>query len=521
MSLPQEFTDRMQNMLKEEYPAFLDSFSQPSHQALRINTLKGSKEQFLALFSKAFGSTANEIVPWESTGYYYPETIRPGKHPYHEGGVYYIQEPSAMAPAHYLDAKPGDMVLDLCAAPGGKSTQIACQLEGQGLIISNEIHPARAKILAENIERMGIPNAIVTNESSDSLSRHFSACFDRIMVDAPCSGEGMFRKNEEAISQWSTENVAICADRQDMILEEAHKMLKDGGRMVYSTCTFAPDENEGSIYRFLKHHPEYQVVCVSLAEGMSSGDLDLYEPAATTAEKDAISHTIRLWPHRLKGEGHFTAVLQKGSADNEKADSDAYVHPIFTYPASPYRLAENKLIMEQGKAAAKKDRSKSSARGKAGKSASSGSDPKAALSGLEEFLTQNLVVKLSGQIVFFGEQMYLLPEHAPSLVGLKVLRAGLHLGSFSKDRFEPSHALALYLKPENVKNSCQLNAIAQKDGMDAMMLASRFINGETFSYEGQKGWYLIDIDGYSIGWGRLAGNIMKNYYPKGLRKNLM
>lgn len=261
--LPQEFLKRMENMLGEEYPAFLKSYDIARYQALRLNPQKGDDVSFLNR-----GVFSLERVPWAEHGYYYTAKDTPGKHPYHEAGVYYIQEPSAMAPAAYLTRQmedgAGERILDLCAAPGGKSTQIAAAMEGRGTLISNEIHPARAKILSENIERMGIANAVVTNETPQRLAEHFSEYFTRIMVDAPCSGEGMFRKNEEACEQWSTQNVELCAHRQDEILDCAASMLAGGGRLVYSTCTFAPAEDEGSIGRFLKRHPEFYVEEVPL-----------------------------------------------------------------------------------------------------------------------------------------------------------------------------------------------------------------------------------------------------------------
>ena len=208
--LPVDFCERMKQMLGEGYEAFIKSYDLPKYQALRINPLKAEKEFFLkqAPFSL-------EKVPWAEDGYYYGEEDFPGKHPYHDAGVYYIQEPSAMAPAEYLEVKPGERVLDLCAAPGGKSTQLACKMNGEGLIVCNEIHTARAKILSENIERMGIKNALVTNETPERLADNFVEYFDRILVDAPCSGEGMFRKNEDACGEWSPANVENCAQRQE------------------------------------------------------------------------------------------------------------------------------------------------------------------------------------------------------------------------------------------------------------------------------------------------------------------
>ena len=304
--LPQEFLDRMRQMLGEEYPAFVESYEKEKYQALRVNALKADCKRL-----KEEAAFSLEPVPWETNGFYYGKEDAPGKHPYHEAGVYYIQEPSAMAPAAYLEAKPGERVLDLCAAPGGKTTQIASYMKGQGILISNEIHPARAKILSENVERMGIPNAMVTNESPQKLADTFSEYFDRIMVDAPCSGEGMFRKNEIACEEWSLENVEICAKRQDEILDRAASMLKPGGRIVYSTCTFAPAENEGSISRFLEHHSDFSIVEAEHFKGMEGGVADWVDNPACGIEK-----TIRLWPNKLHGEGHYVAVLQKdGTCD--------------------------------------------------------------------------------------------------------------------------------------------------------------------------------------------------------------
>ncbi len=456
--LPQEFLDRMRQMLGEEYPAFVESYEKEKYQALRVNALKADCKRL-----KEEAAFSLEPVPWETNGFYYGKEDAPGKHPYHEAGVYYIQEPSAMAPAAYLEAKPGERVLDLCAAPGGKTTQIASYMKGQGILISNEIHPARAKILSENVERMGIPNAMVTNESPQKLADTFSEYFDRIMVDAPCSGEGMFRKNEIACEEWSLENVEICAKRQDEILDRAASMLKPGGRIVYSTCTFAPAENEGSISRFLEHHSDFSIVEAEHFKGMEGGVADWVDNPACGIEK-----TIRLWPNKLHGEGHYVAVLQKdGTCD---ASYEGYC-----------KNGLQKGISEK--------------------------ECKEYLAFCEEFLK----IKLEGTLLKYGDQLYLAPKGMPSTSQLKVLRPGLHLGTMKKNRFEPSHALALSLKPQEAKYVADFPA-------DSAEIRA-YLNGQTLNYEGEKGWYLITVDGYSIGWGKLAGGVMKNHYPKGLRKN--
>lgn len=425
--LPEQFLGRMETLLGTEYQDFLAGYEDPPWHSLRVNRLKGSEKE---LAKKA--GFLKEKVPW-APGYYYEEEDRPGKHPYHEAGVYYIQEASAMLPAAYLDAQPGEIILDLCAAPGGKSTQIAADMQGKGLLICNEIHPARARILSENIERMGIRNALVISHDPFALAERFQGCFDKILVDAPCSGEGMFRKNPEAVAKWSLENVKMCAERQKGILENASSMLRPGGRMVYSTCTFAPEENEESIAFFLEKHPEF------------------YQ-----------ENTLRLWPHKIKGEGHFLAVLKK--MGEEKG-------------AAVFCDSERESAKEEYRI-------------------------------FTEFQSKYLRTGFQGLCVKFGEQLYLLPEGTPSLKGLKTLRPGLHLGTIKKNRFEPSHALALALRPEQAVNVLDLSVEE----------ARIYLTGQTLSAAGEKGWYLITVDGYSLGWGKLSGGVMKNHYPKGLRK---
>ena len=462
--LPQEFLERMENMLGEEYPAFLKSYDIARYQALRLNPQKGDDVSFLNR-----GGFSLERVPWAEHGYYYTAKDTPGKHPYHEAGVYYIQEPSAMAPAAYLTRQmadgAGERILDLCAAPGGKSTQIAAAMAGRGTLISNEIHPARAKILSENMERMGVKNVMVTNESPQTLGGMFTEYFDRIMVDAPCSGEGMFRKNEQACEEWSPENVQVCAVRQQEILACAASMLRPGGRMVYSTCTFAPEENEGTISRFLEQHPQFHIVPVKKYPGMADG------VAAWTKHPAAeIGDTIRLFPHHLHGEGHFVAVLEKEGTVSENYRG---------YCAN----GEEKPL----------------AKGEA----------KAYLAGLQEFLGK-IPADDAGRLLLFGEQLYLMPEHMPATRRLHVLRPGLHLGTVKKNRLEPAHALALAISPQEACHSWNLSVDE----------ARAYLAGQTFPAEGEKGWYLITVDGYSLGWGKLAGFVMKNHYPKGLRKLL-
>ena len=272
---PEAFEERMRGRLGPEYEAFRGSLEEERLQGLRANGLKASEEgageEFQKRFQEKFQGFGLSPVPWAADGFYYSSAARPGKSPFHEAGAYYIQEPSAMAVVSLLDPRPGERVLDLCAAPGGKTSHAASRMGGRGLLVSNEIHPARARILSQNVERMGCRNAVVTCQDPAGLTEYFPEFFDKIIVDAPCSGEGMFRKDQEAREQWSPENVALCAGRQRQILHCAAAMLRPGGMLVYSTCTFAPEEDEGSVESFLEDHPEFQIVQGRTLPGLSSG----------------------------------------------------------------------------------------------------------------------------------------------------------------------------------------------------------------------------------------------------------
>lgn len=329
----------------------------------------------------------------------------PGSTRFHEAGLYYIQEPSAMAAGELVDPQPGECVLDLCAAPGGKTTHIAGKMQQQGFLLTNEIHPARAKILSQNVERMGIRNAVVTNETPARLAQRFPGYFDRIMVDAPCSGEGMFRKDPDACAEWSPENVAVCAARQFDILGHAGTMLRPGGRIVYSTCTFSPEENEGVISNFLKDNPNFEIEDVQVYEGFGKGRPDWISDGAS-----GLGKTVRIWPHQLQGEGHYMAVLRK--TDGAEAGG---------------RLKYAKTLSDQK-----------------------------VLKSYYQFAEETLLETPIGEFLLFGEQLYLLPKEMLSLENLKVVRPGWHLGTIKKNRFEPSHALALGLTGEQVKHKWNL-----------------------------------------------------------------
>ncbi len=473
---PEKFQERMKALLKEdEYREFMDSFDNENerHKALRLNYLKARDTGFCSGF---------DSVPWEERGYYYGEDLTPGKHPYHEAGVYYIQEPSAMAPVNFLDPRPGERVLDLCAAPGGKTTQIADRLQGEGILVTNEINRDRARILSQNVERLGVKNALVLNEDSAHLSEIFEGYFDRILVDAPCSGEGMFRKNDNAADEWSLDNVMLCAARQEEILDNAAKMLLPGGRLVYSTCTFSPEENEENISKFLTKHPDFQAERPTTVGGMV-----ISEPTGG----------VRLWPHKVRGEGHFFCVLKRDgilSSDGQKS----YVPGGRNLKA---KKEMTKILSDFINETFEVESGDTGAQG-----------------------TIDLRLKggtfLKGIVISFGDQLYLVPEDMPSVKGLKVIRPGLHLGTVKKDRFEPSHALALAITPEDAKLSTEF---ASDSGEIRQFLNGQSLRPEKDSIKAlsdiSKGWCLVTTDGYSIGWGKLAGGILKNHYPKGLRIN--
>ena len=480
MNLPIEFEKKMKAFLGNEWDDFLYSYDNNRFQALRFNTLKVQSPEERMRILKVLGISSDKRVSWADEAYYFDENVRPGKHPYHEMGLYYIQEPSAMSAAALLAPKPGMRVLDLCAAPGGKSTQLATYLGDRGLLVSNEINTQRSRILSQNIERMGIKNAIVTNEDSFVLASHFPGFFNAIQVDAPCSGEGMFRKLPEAIEQWSMENVAICATRQKEILDNAAVMLKPGGVIVYSTCTFSKEENEDVIEYFLERHPDF-----------------------------TLEEMERFWPHKVDGEGHFVAKLvRRGSVNELGADYDVCEDSC------------NKVEDTGLKADRKTKKNKNSKNRKnETKPALTKENMKLLTEFLDEAISEDMAAWIkNSRLVMFGEQLYRLPDMEVDIKGLKVQRAGLHIGEFKKQRFEPSHSLALAPKLSEAKNVVKLTWDDPQ--------TTGFFNGQSVmlsdeqTAECKKGWALVCVDGYTAGWGKVNGTQVKNHYPKGLRNKI-
>lgn len=484
MNLPIEFEKKMKAFLGNEWEEFLYSYDNNRFQALRFNTLKVGKnksvEEEIAGIMDKLCIPMDKKVTWANDAYYYDEEKRPGKHPYHEMGLYYIQEPSAMSAAALLAPKPGMRVLDLCAAPGGKSTQLATYLGDSGLLVSNEINTQRSRILSQNIERMGIKNAIVTNEDSFVLAAHFLNFFHAIQVDAPCSGEGMFRKLPEAVNEWSPQNVEICAARQKEILDNAATMLKAGGTIVYSTCTFSQEENEDVIEHFLESHSDF-----------------------------TLEEMERFWPHKVDGEGHFVAKLVRRGSVNE-FDAD-------------YEVCEDSCNKVEDTGLKADRKTKKNKNNKNRKNETKTALTKENMKLLSEFLDETVSEDMAAwiknaRLVMFGEQLYRLPDMEVDIKGLKVQRAGLHIGEFKKQRFEPSHSLALALKYSEAKNVVKLTCDDPQ--------TTGFFNGQSVmlsdgqAAECKKGWALVCVDGYPAGWGKVNGAQVKNHYPKGLRNKI-
>lgn len=455
----------MERLLGSEYPTFLATYDQPRTRGLRGNPLKLDPSSLCDRLQLPL-----EPIPWAPGGFCFPEGARPGRHPYHAAGLYYIQEPSAMVAAAVLAPEPGERVLDLCAAPGGKATHLAALMGNRGLLVANEIHPCRARILVENLERMAVTCAVVLNERPDRLAARLPDFFDKVLVDAPCSGEGMFRKLPEARAEWSPGAPRACAAVQREILAEAVRMLRPGGRLLYSTCTFAPEENEQVLHHLLEHHPELELLELPPVPGMAPARPDWSgDPGASV-----LARAGRLWPHRLRGEGHFIALLQK------RAD------------LPPTRTPTRGVVPERE-----------------GGPVGSEAVPREAAQAFERFCRESLTCRPEVPLRLHGGWLYSPPPEAPDLTGLHVLRSGLQLGEVRKGRFEPAHALALTL------GSGDTRQVHDLPGDSEAVLA--YLRGEPLPARGQKGWTLVTVDSFPLGWAKAADGLLKNHYPKGLR----
>ena len=540
---PAAFLDECREILKDEFPAFLRALALPPRRALRLNPQRNGAEQAAAPFLP----DGAPRVPWEPLGRYLAADAKPGAGIAHAAGAFYLQDASAMAPVAALDPRPGERVLDLCAAPGGKSGQIAARLNGRGFLLSNEIEFSRARILLGNLERLGVTNAFVTSAPAEALARVLPAFFDRVLVDAPCSGEGMFRRDPEAASQWNPDAPAGCAARQTAILNDAARMVRPGGKLVYSTCTFNRLENEGTVREFLRTHPDFEP--------------DAFDLPGVGASRDGC---LRLWPHRIEGEGHFLARFTRKPEESslrnrslpevrafperERFESEAFsVRAQIndgapsearatvesgrveseTFPVRapsearataesgriesetfPVRASKGSGRFESPNARLRTDNSRRASAPKGRAAASRDSRGKGAPKpDLSEFVR----ALPEGEIVVDGDEVRLVSALAPDpakLTGVRVLRAGLPLATLGRSHIEPAHALAMALDPETARQTIDLT--------DEQ--AASYLSGEAFPVDAPSGWTLAAWRGLPLGWCKITGGTLKNHLPKGLRR---
>jgi len=456
MNLPDEFKNKYQQLMKPgEYSDFIESLSKPKISGLRVNSLKIDISKWIEISPFKISP-----VPWSRDGFYLKDDERPGTHPYYYAGLYYIQEPSAMLPAEVLNAKPGDRVLDLCAAPGGKTVRLAADMENCGLLVSNDINPKRIKALEKNVELCGVINTVITNESPENLAVVYEGFFNKILLDVPCSGEGMFRKDPEAIRSWKRYKPFELQGLQRMIFDEAYRMLAPGGTLVYSTCTFNPEENEQNIAHFITKYPDLYLKEIPKNFGIEPGRPDWADG------NPELLKTARLWPHRVNGEGHFTAYLGRmGEDDSEHTDQ-----------------ADEKLTGAEENI------------------------PKS----FYEFIEEMVNKKIEGNLRVRGSELYLMPHGYETAGRIKTVKTGLYLGSEEHQKFVPSQSLIMSLRWNEIKKSKSLF-------LDDPLLP-KYLKGETLPLEGEKGYIGIGVDNYPLGWGKFEEDRLKNLYPKGWRK---
>lgn len=445
MNLPEKYIETMKETLGDEFDAYLESFNDTRLYGLRVNTLKISVEDFLKISPFKL-----EPIPWIKNGFYFSEEEKPAKHPYYFAGLYYLQEPSAMTPASMLPVEEGDRILDMCAAPGGKSTELGARLNGTGLLVSNDISSSRAKALLKNIELFGLRNAFIINEDPRRLSEIYEGFFDKVLIDAPCSGEGMFRKDNKLIKAWEKNGPEFYGKIQREIILYGADMLKPGGIMLYSTCTFSRHEDEGTIIHLLEKRPEMELIEPSyFYEGFAHG-------------MDGLESCIRIWPHKMEGEGHFIAVLRKSENCPQRYYNDI--------PESKEKLPDELVSFMK-----------------------------------DVFMTYN-----KGEIHMFEDRAYLIPKTAGDYGNIRKLRAGLLLGEVKKNRFEPSQAFAMALKMDEYRNVLNYKT----DDINII----KYLKGETIETDDDgQGWRLVCVDGYPLGWGKLTNGTLKNKYHAGWR----
>ena len=457
MNLPTKFVDKMQRLLGDEFDDYIKCYDEKRLYGLRVNTKKISVEEFCKICPFEI-----KPIPWIENGFYYDgNAVQAAKHPYYFAGLYYLQEPSAMTPANRLPVEPGDKVLDVCAAPGGKATELGAKLRGKGVLIANDISNSRAKGLLKNIEVFGIGNVLVLSEEPGKLEEYFPEYFDKILIDAPCSGEGMFRKDKKMVKAWEEHGPEFFSKIQRSIVTQAARMLKPGGMMLYSTCTFDSEENESTIEYLMEQYPEFKILDIQPYEGFACG-----MPELTKTKDKSFSKTVRIWPHKMHGEGHYVALLQKG----EKEDV-------------PLRKSEKNRTTKIPDEIA-------------------------------EFFKDVDWSMDWNRLEIYSEKVYYMPEGIPNVKGIRFLRTGLYLGDLKKNRFEPSQSLAMCLNAEEYKHVVNLKVDDER--------VIKYLKGETIDVDDLvsnkgKGWQLVLVDGYPLGWGKLASGTLKNKYLPGWR----
>ena len=460
MQLPVEFCEEMKRILGDEYDGYLQSMGESRRFGLRVNTAKISVEEFLRI--SPFELTP---IPYVDNGFFYDgDTVQPAKHPYYYAGLYYLQDPSAMTPASRLPIEEGDNVLDLCAAPGGKTTELAARLKGTGLLIANDISAKRARALLKNVELFGIENSFIIAEYAQKLGKYLEGFFDKILIDAPCSGEGMFRKDPAMIRAWEPGSPQMYADMQEDILRHALPMLKPGGMLVYSTCTFSPLEDEGTVEKILAMDSNMELIEMKGYEGFVQG-----KPELIGSTDESIRRCVRMFPHRLEGEGHFLALFRK------KEDDGILLSPPTQSPSG--------------------------------------------LKGEERSLWENFAGKMKRQwdshrMECKNGMVYYMPAEFPKMRGLHFLRSGLFVGEIKKNRFEPSQSLAMALSCEDFNHCLMLSVEDER--------VIRYLKGETIVLTAEESqqpddWHLVCVEGYPLGWGKKTGQSLKNKYHKGWR----
>ncbi len=460
IKLPEKFENKMKELLQDEYDDYLQCYDEPRYYGLRVNTNKISVEDFLKIAPWPLTP-----VPWIPNGFYYDgDKIQPSKHPYYFAGLYYLQEPSAMTPASRIPVEPGERVLDVCAAPGGKATELGAKLKGEGVLIANDISNSRARGLLKNLELFGIGNMMVISEEPGKLVEYFPEYFDKILIDAPCSGEGMFRKDKKMVKAWEEHGPEFFSKLQRSIITQAAAMLKPGGMILYSTCTFDPLENEKTVEYLLETCPEFKICDMEGYEGFCEGI-----PKYVENHSEEYRKTVRIFPHKMQGEGHYLALVKKGDDNTERKNEKT---------AKP-KSGAKKLPEE-----------------------------------LEQFLKELAWDVDKSRLDIREERVYYMPENLPMLKGVRFLRSGLLLGEVKKNRFEPSQALAMCLKKEEYPRILDLPVSDDR--------VIKYLKGETLDVEDitsrkEKGWYLVCVDGYPLGFGKLANQTLKNKYLPGWR----